>query len=439
MKKLLILLVALVSFGIFVNKAEAKWWIFGQGNDETGFDYLYLNNNSYDEIGNKVVLYKDSLPNGMIIISGKTSIKKGKVGYVKISKDNKQSWAKAKVSDNGAFTYSFIPDTDNKYQFYIEVSDTMGITNKVDETYKEVTVVNENIKAKVAETINNLIRAYENEEENLFMTYISSDFAGDYAVLDSAIRKDFNAFDAIKINPFINNITSGSDGKIYVALQFNRTVISTKSGQTYTDKGYTEFILTNEDGKFKVHSMKNPLIFGLSAAGEVATGTVQATNNDPIILVDNTGNVNEQPFRTAINIIENDSDINSNSSSESVETGTVTIYTPQSFEFATEITAPHVMHLDISYDYPNVFVGLGGGNYIDLGASTLSSITSVPVSTDPAYTGAPFMPTVGHCYAILVGSAPYKYAVVRATNTPTMVNNFWTIEYKYQPSGSNNF
>ena len=131
-----------------------------------------------------------------------------------------------------------------------------------------------------------MIKAYENEESNLFMTYVSSDFAGDYAVLDSAIRKDFNAFDLIRINPFINNITSSSGGKIYVALQYNRTVVAAKSGQTYTDKGYTEFVLTNENGKFKIFSMKNPLIFGLSEAGEVATGTVQSPNNDPILLED---------------------------------------------------------------------------------------------------------------------------------------------------------
>ena len=169
MKKFLILIVAIISLGFIVNKAEAKWWIFGQGNDETGFDYLYLNDNSYEELGSKAVLYKDSLTNGTITIKGKTNIKNGKVGYVKITKDNKQTWEKAKVSDSGAFTYSFSPDLDYKYQVYIEVSDTMGQINKVDETYKEITVINESINGKVIEAINNMIKAYENEESNLFM------------------------------------------------------------------------------------------------------------------------------------------------------------------------------------------------------------------------------------------------------------------------------
>lgn len=443
MRKILILILSFVVIALLAGRAEAKWWIFGQGNNEIGFDYLYLNNNSYDELGSKVVLYKDSLQDSKITIKGKTSIKKGSVGYIKITKDNKQTWEKVKFSDNGTFSYSFIPENTTKYQLYIETSDTTGFINKVDDTYKEITVVDENIRGKVSETLNNLIRSYENEESNLFMTYISPDFAGDTAILDSAIRKDFNTFDLIKINPYINNITTGNGGKVYAAIQFNRTVVASKTGQTFTDKGYTEFVMTNENGKFKVFSMKNPLIFGLSNAGEVATGTVQAINNDPILLVDNSGNVNEKPFKEAIDIIANNSDINSDSSdsSSSVETGTHSFIPPQSFEFSTETIAPHISHLDISYDYgggPVAFGYHGTGKYNNLGACSLSSITSVPEYTDAGYVDSPFMPTVGNCYALLLGgfTPPYKYAVFKVTNL-TMIEMF--IEYKYQPDGTTNF
>ena len=442
MKKFLILILAIISLGFIVNKAEAKWWIFGQGNDETGFDYLYLNDNSYEELGSKAVLYKDSLTNGSITIKGKTNIKSGKVGYVKITKNNKQTWEKAKVSDSGTFTYSFSPDIDYKYQVYIEVSDTMGKINNVDETYKEISVLNESINGKVIEAINNMIKSYENEESNLFMTYVSSDFAGDSAVLDSAVRKDFNAFDLIKINPFINNITSSSGGKVYVAIQYNRTVVSSKSGQTYTDKGYTEFVLTNENGKFKVFSMKNPLIFGLSDAGNVATGTLQASNNDPILLVDNSGNVNEQPFRTAIDIIENDSDINGSgdsSSSDTVNSGNFSLTENIGFRFSSDTTLPETHQSDIYLTTDGgggralEVRGRGPAEFIFLGSGPLSSYTQAPTA---GYTTDMIFPigTPGSCYAL--HTVDNKYAIIKITsyNGTTI-----SIDYKYQSDGSTNF
>jgi len=443
MKKVLILVLSFAFLALAINKAEAKWWIFGESGNEVGFNYLYINNTSYDELGSKAVLYKDSLQNGVITIKGKTNIKKGKVGYVKISKDNKQTWQNAQISEGGVFSYSFAPEVGHKYQLCIEASDTMGIINNVDETYKEITISDENINSAVRETVNSMIRAYENEEENLFMTFVSPEFTGDEVVLDSAIRKDFNAFDSIKINTYINNITSSSNGRVYVALQYNRNLIAAKTGQIYSDKGFTEFVLSNENGKFKIFSMKNPLIFGLSNAGEVATGTVQSTNNDPIIIVDSQGNVDEKPFKTAIDIINDNAEISSSESSNTVEVISATIPLNMSLDFATEATGMS-MHYDLTFD----FVDVGGtptpyawgyhgmGNHNDLGACSLSSLSSVPAYTDAGYSGGHFIPSFGHCYALLLGDPPYKYAVIKV-GTLSPIHGM-SIEYKYQPNGSTN-
>ena len=453
MKKLLILILAIITLSFVVSKAEAKWWIFGQGNDGIDFDYLYLNNNSYEELGSKAVLYKDSLQNGTITIKGKTSIKKGKVGYVKITKDNKQTWEKAKVSDNGAFTYSFVPEESTKYNVFIEAADTMGDINKVDETYKEITVINESINGKVAEAVNNMIRAYENEESNLFMTYVSSDFTGDTAVLDSAIRKDFNAFELIKINPYINNISSGASGKSYVAIQFNRTVVSSKSGQTYTDKGYTEFVLTNENGKFKVFSMKNPLIFGLSDAGNVATGTVQSPNNDPILLVDRTGNVNEKPFNQAIDIIENDSDINGSNNGAEIASETNSLFTAgqnqyQSFDFITDSIIDEVNGTPSGhFEYYQQFAGMcvaallttknDTQSQLLTGVSNIDNVTEAPTSGYEIAGKTYMTPTLNDVYAFKLPNN--KYALMQITSQPNCGVNTMTFKYKYQPDGSTNF
>lgn len=39
----------------FTNTAEAKWWIFGQSENEISTRYLYLNGISYDELGDKIM------------------------------------------------------------------------------------------------------------------------------------------------------------------------------------------------------------------------------------------------------------------------------------------------------------------------------------------------------------------------------------------------
>ena len=267
--------------------------------------------------------------------------------------------------------------------------------------------------------------------------------------MDSAVRKDFNAFDLIKINPFINNITSSSGGKVYVAIQFNRTVVSSKSGQTYTDKGYTEFVLTNENGKFKVYSMKNPLIFGLSDAGNVATGTLQATNNDPILLVDNSGNVNEQPFRTAMDIIENDSDINgSQIASETNSLFTAGQNQYQSFDFITSSVIDETDGTPSGhFEYYQQFAGMcvaailttknDTQSQLLTGVSNIDSVTEAPTSGYEVAGKTYMTPILNDVYAFKLPNN--KYALLQLTSQPNCGVNTMTFKYKYQPDGSTNF
>jgi len=109
--------------------------------------------------------------------------------------------------------------------------------------------------------------------------------AGDAGVLDNAIRKDFSAFDNIDLRYTINSIASGKGG-IYVSISYNRALISSRDGRPYRDSGITEFVFRAAGDTVKVFSMKNPLIFGLSDAANVSTGTVRTVSNDPVIIVD---------------------------------------------------------------------------------------------------------------------------------------------------------
>lgn len=446
MKKILALLLVLLMSSVFVTpKADAKWWIFGQGNDEVNINYLYINKNSYDELGDNVIIYKDSLQNGVITINGRASVKNGQIGAVMVSKDNKETWEKALIHENGTFQYSFVPEIAKDYNFYIKIIDTAGKNNDVESTYKKITVIDENISALIRETLDKIIKTYESEEENLFMSYVSPNFAGDQAVLDSAVRRDFNSFDYIKLNCYINNISKAPDGRVFVSIQYNRTVVSTRNGRTFSDRGSTELVFKNEEGKFKLFSMKNPLMFGLSDAGNVATGTIQSANNEPIILVDESGNVDTKPFREAIDIIEGNSD-SSDDTDSGIPVRTATLHAPppgamesgDTLDIANGIKNGGSTSIQVGY---NIIHTLGAGTKVKelSGYSDIEDVTEVPAAIDEDN-----IPSLGGelhegVFALLLSNG--KYAVLQIDSVTKNIATGCNIQvrYKYQPDGSRNF
>lgn len=443
LKKYLVLVLCFIAFSSM--KADAKWWIFGQGNDEVNINYLYINKNSYDELGNNVIIYKDSLQNGLITVNGRASVKKGEIGAVLVSKDNRETWEKAKLNENGTFQYSFIPEIAKDYNFYIKIIDTAGKNNNVESTYKKITVIDENISALIRETLDKIIKTYENEEENLFMSYVSPNFAGDQAVLDSAVRRDFNSFDYIKLNCYINNISKAPDGRVFVSIQYNRTVISTRSGRTFSDRGNTEVVFKNEEGKFKLFSMKNPLMFGLSDAGNVATGTIQSATNEPIILVDESGNVDEKPFIEAITIIEGNSD-SSNDTDPGIPARTATLHAPppgamesgDTLDIANGIKNGGTKSIQLGY---NIIYTIDAGTSVKelVGISDIEDVTEVPASITDVNIPSLGGPLSEGIYALLLSNG--KYAVLQIDSVEQNIATGCTtvIRYKYQPDGSRNF
>lgn len=273
----------------------AKWWIFGQSDENVATRYLYLNDISFSELDQQVTLYRDMLPAGRVVLRGKAQAGKNNIGKVEVSLDNKETWQKADKSDDGGFEFSFVPETDRTYDLYVKILDTAGKSNEVDETYHEVTISNMDIDSIIRQALDAMIRAYQDEDPRAFMALIDANFAGDDMVLDRAIRKDFTAFDGLNINYTINNVASGTQGKVFVAISYNRQVTSSRSGETFTDRGLTEFVFNLNAGAAKVLSMKNPLIFGLSEAAEVATGTVNSSENDEVLALDPDGSIRLGP------------------------------------------------------------------------------------------------------------------------------------------------
>ena len=434
--KILILLLLLVTPAL---NADAKWWIFGKSDDAgVSTRYLYINDLSYDELGEKVTLYKDSLPQGAVNIRGKGTAGKNRVGAVQISLDGKQTWQKAQVASDGSFIYSFTPEANQTYELYVKVLDTTGKSNDIEASRKEMLVSDESIQDEVYKTLDQLVKAYQDEDSFAFMRLVSYDFVSGTALLDSAVRNDFTAFDNIQLHYNLNNVTSANDGNLFVAISFSRMVTSSRSGDTFSDKASTEFTFKIENGVPKIYSMKNPLVFGLSDTANIATGTVNSGSNEDVLTVDNSGTVELKP----ISEIENDSI--STTAETPTETTTpaetptriITLSSPPSQGFMlTSGMLAMPASADIYLETNIIWSDTGAGQQ-SLGSTAIESITTVPSS---GYGGWPVNVVVGDTYALRLGSG--KYALIQFTNYTDdgSANTTATIKYRYQTDGSQSF
>lgn len=450
--------------------AEAKWWIFGQSEEDVSIQYLFLNKSSFDETGSKIMLYKEMLTDGKITITGKANAGKGKVGSARVSLDKKETWNDANLSEGGAFEFSFRPELGKTYAIYIEVSDTTGKTNNINETYREVTVSDRNVQSIVREALNKLIAAYQNRDAQTFMSFVSEDFAGDVTNLDRAIRRDFSSFDNINLSYTLNNISSDSRG-ISVSLSFSRNLTSNKSGQSLKDKGITEFVFKMGEKMAKVFSMKNPLIFGVTGAPNVATGTVKPMTNDPIIIVDSRGNAAEAPAQLFDKLVNDDSvkitnnpdgtseiktddtdiivDRNGNQIgggdkySATVEKGSRNLNTGKWFSFIDGEVIEAGGDFSVLYYEHGDIIGVLADNvkYKDLGQVGIGSVTEAPDSGYADNSGNVIF-REGNTYAFQLANGKYGLMEVRSVITQGGIGpHFFTMrfEYKYQTSGKRQF
>lgn len=439
-------LVILIMLALLPATGHAKWWIFGQSENEISTRYLYLNGISYDELGDKVTIYRETLENGQVTLRGKAATSSSAVGSVQVSTDGRESWQKARKTSDGSFEYSFRPETGRKYVLYVKIIDTTGKTNDVDATRKEITISDQNISALIRQALDGLMAAYMAEDPARFMALVAEDFAGDPTVLDRAIRKDFSLFDNIDLRHTLNNVTA-ANGKIYAGFTFSRKLTSTRSGQTLTDKGSSEFIFSLGEKGPLVSSMKNPLIFGLSDASNVATGTVNTGTNDPVIVVTSGGDVITQPFTDAMATIENDGVVQTGSAT--VESGTFTLDVScagftcvyPGFVFASqEVVTGWTGDINLEINLMFIKSGIGIQN---LGSVGINSVSQAPdsgytISDGSGLTAFMVSHNVGDTFAFLVNG---KYALLEVVSYTDLGggNTRSTYRYKYQPDGTRNF
>ncbi|MDD5008923.1 MAG: hypothetical protein PHC68_11090 [Syntrophorhabdaceae bacterium] len=423
----------------FASDGHAKWWIFGASEDNVELQYIYLNKMSFSETGTKVLLFRETLPNGMVMIQGKATAGMNKIGSARVSTDGKQSWLDMKLSNSGAFEYGFKPELNKTYRIYVEITDTRGKTNNVESTLKEVVVSTQNVQGVVKSILNSLIDAYQKEKPQEFMALVSDDFTGDKTFLDRAVRKDFSAFDNIILRYVLTNVTVDTTGKIFVTFTYNRQVTSARSGRTLQDNAATQMTFKLGDRGAKIYSMKWPLIFGLSDSSNVAQGFVSETAGTDVIIVDSKGQAKKVTYQESVKFVEG-------GGTTTAETKSVTLHmtavSTEGLKFSTdtrttEILTPPPMNGDIMLVCPGIRLNVGIFAQ-DLGAKSVDSVSEAP-SSGYSIAGIITAFTVGHSYAFKLADG--KYAVVEIVNDTAAAcpPRTTTIRYKYQPNGSRTF
>ena len=426
MKKLIILAAAIM---LSAGAAQAKWWIFGKANADVSLKYVYVNKIPADETGSEIKLFKEALPpDGSVKITGKAALGKGGVGSIRISLDGKATWQDVKFAEDGTFEHSFKPEAGKTYTMLIEVTDTAGKTNTVEDTRKQITLSTENVQAKVREALDALCDAYNKEDVQRFMTGVGENFTGDKNVLERAVKKDFDALNNISLRYTLNNLAAGAQGRIYVSITYNRMVFVNKTGASSTDSGVTEFVFDTTGGMLTLYSMKQPLIFGLSDADNVATGTVLGSHE--ALTLNDAGTIGE--------IIANSAVLNNYYTGCP---GSCAFASADTFTFDTETVGTTTSQASFAGDFvfnSGVMFMNSGGEIKDLGMVSLDSVAQV---TDSGWEALHHIgPNNGHTYAMKLPGG--KFALVYVTNydtTNAAAHYVLHFDYKYNSGGGRSF
>lgn len=425
--KLFMILILLLSF----SSVHAKWWIFGGGEEEVGFDYLYINSLSFDDISSgSAMLPINQLEKGALHVRGKARSGKNQIGAISVSLDGAKTWQKASFEKDGGFDFSFEPDTTQSYDIYVKIIDTTGKSNEIEDSHIKVSFTNLDAQATIQETLNHLKTYYEQEDDSNFMRYVSDAFEGDVMTLERALRKDFSALENITIDFSISGVAF-SNNRYYASVYFNRSVDDATTGTSYSDRGVTEFSFDIGEKGAMLLSMKNPLIFGLTYATDIASGTTaSAQNSANFITINNNGSVGQSTLAD----IESGNDAN-----DYMSTGSITLLNnapppTQGFNFFDEAVTTTLAQIQI-YKEGNLIWGENGTQVLCLNATGEFNNLTVPTFGYGNSTAAPCDNNPNDVIAVALPNGTYAVIKISSSTMGGSAN----IDYKYNPSGSRTF
>ena len=388
-----------------------------------------------EDLGRRVILYRDLLPGGVIAVQGRfvSNSPGSAVQQVEVSIDGRATWQKTPLLENGTFRFEFRPESDETYLIFVRAQNSGQTLNDVNDSRRQVFLSGRSVQDEVRDTLRTMIDAYRNKNFQQFMRHVDPSFLGDDYQLAWALRRDFAYLSNVELDFLIANMSVGRRGQVSVAFSYNRSVIASRDGKVYTDRGLSEMTFRPSTEGMRLYSMKQPLLFGLTYAGAVSSGALISGQNQSILVLNRYGNAALLPIDAAIRANDSGSVVN----------GTVTLggSVPNLSAFyissQTKTSGNSVTSFDgeIMADCSPLMIRIKPGmRYEEL----TQDIDQVMTITEPSNTGSLwFLASEGKTYSLKLPNG--KYALIKPYNLSCSTTARATVKYRYQPSGAKIF
>lgn len=116
---------------------------------------------------------------------------------------------------------------------------------------------------QVRRSLDGLISAYRDQDIFRFAEQVAENYTGDRGQLELQVQRDFSALFDIDIRYTLNNITSDGQGRVFVAITFNRTHTVKATGARVRQSGEASFVFIREGENYRLLSQRQPL-FGVT-------------------------------------------------------------------------------------------------------------------------------------------------------------------------------
>lgn len=117
--------------------------------------------------------------------------------------------------------------------------------------------------AKVRQSLDRLIAAYEEKSSGRFSELVSERYTGDKNILGTAVQRSFSTYHNLSLRYTVNNVTLDDSGKAFVAVTFTRGWTDIKTAKTRNETRETTLVFVLENGVYKLYSQGRPAMFGL--------------------------------------------------------------------------------------------------------------------------------------------------------------------------------
>jgi len=291
---------AMMAAALSAAPVRAAWYDFARNDSAPEIASLDVAGRQMEDLVEVLEVFPEELKGGKLVIRGKAETSRGKIGAVLVSVDGGKNFEKTKVSRGGVFIYSFSPVIDREYGFQVRALDTTGRSSDPKAGAFGIVVKPDTAKQEAVDLFRTLLDLYKAKDRGGFMAHVAVDFEGDRSLLEEGLEKDFDNLNSINIVPSITRV-SRTGKRVVIYFSFNRKVQSRASGKTLTDRSQSSMSFTREGERVVLFSMSAPLIFGVAATADVATGVEFTSSGDKVLVVTDDGDALQVEQQESVN------------------------------------------------------------------------------------------------------------------------------------------